>query len=112
VTGSGQESIPFKLIESWIAEVRSRPNGMCGIFLDADDGQPNGPRARPWDEPDLLVSATLDVSMLRLRFDRYGAVCDVEIADITGVEPVQHSWGAGLLVCGSMGHTATQIVLV
>jgi len=112
VKGSDQESIPFDLIESWIAEVRSRPNGMCGIFLDADDGQPNGPRARPWDEPDLLVSATVAVSTLRLRFDRYGAMCDVEIADITGVERAQHPWGAGLLVCGSIGDEATQIWLV
>lgn len=110
--GSGQDSIPFDLIESWIAEVRSRPNGMCGIFLDANDGQPRGPRARPWDEPDLLVSAALDVSTLRLRFDRYGAMFDVEIADITGVEPAQHSWGAGLLVCGAIGGAATNIWLV
>lgn len=112
VNAMNEEVAASTLIDDWIATVRSRPNAMCGIFLDDSDGQPGGSRARPWDEPDLLVSAVRADHTLSLRFDRYGAVIDIEITDITAVEANKHPWGEGVRVTGTISGAATQIWLV
>lgn len=100
------------LIAEWIQQVHSRPQHACGIFLDAHDGQPFGPRARPWDEPDLLISATLRGGALDLRFDRYGAVFQVTLGAISAVTHTEHPWGAGLQVTGDCDGASTTVWLI
>lgn len=100
------------LIDAWIAQVGSRPSRICGMFMDDIDGQSYESRARPWDEPDLLLEAARDGDALHLRFDRHGTVIDLEVTAIRTVEPVAHPWGSGLRVTGDIAGEAAQLWLV
>ncbi len=100
------------LIHDWIERVKSRPQRTCGIFLDDTDGQPFGSRARPWDEPDLLVDASFAGSRLILQFDRYGSVIDIEISNVSAAVPGDHPWGACIDVTGESDGAPITVQLV
>ena len=85
------------LLTTWVDAVMSRPNHPCGIFT-GDDGQPNGTRSRPWDEPDLLISTRLLDDGIELVFDSYGVKSAWAIEPITSVERADHPWGTALRV--------------
>lgn len=95
------------LLESWVAGVAARPGHHCGVFTGTD-GEPFGPRARPWDYPDILIAGRLDGEALILelsdRTERIDAVSDVV--------PVDHSWGPGLQVSGLVAGSPADVWLV
>jgi hypothetical protein len=95
------------LLERWIAGVLQRPQCHCGVFV-GDDGRAFGPRARPWDSPDVLVTGevlndalVLGLSDGAMRIDR-----------VDRVEPGDHPWGASLRATGAIDGTPCEIWLV
>ena len=85
------------LLQAWIDRVRSRPSAMCGVFV-GEAGQPFGTRARPWDEPDLLISATVLADGISLELDSYGVRVPWVISGVHAVEEAEHPWGTALRV--------------
>ena len=86
-----------RLLSQWLDTVKSRPGHPCGVFA-GEDGQPFGPRGRPWDEPDLLIDATLREDGVELVLDSYGTTVTSTIAPIITVEAGQHPWGPAVRV--------------
>ena len=100
-----------RLLQDWIDRVMSRPSHECGVFVGSE-GQPFGTRARPWDEPDLMISGLVQDDGITVDLDCYGARITWEITGITEVEPADHPWGAGLRVvrAGAVGPEVVWLV--
>ena len=99
------------LLQAWIDRVRSRPSAMCGVFV-GEAGQPFGSRARPWDEPDLLISATVLADGIRLELDSHGVRVPWVISGVHVVQEAEHPWGMGLRVAGFSGRAEEIVWLV
>lgn len=95
------------LLEGWIAGVAQRPDHHCGVFT-AGDGEAFGPRARPWDFPDILRDGRVVDDALFLELGN-------GLLRIDGVRDVargEHAWGPGLRVSGIIDGAATEVWLV
>jgi len=99
------------LLQTWIERVMSRQSAMCGVFT-GDEGQSFSSRARPWDEPDLLINASLTADGIRLDLDSYGARVPWEISGVVQVEEAEHPWGAALRVVTMAGERTEVVWLV
>ncbi len=95
------------LLEGWIAGVLQRPQCHCGVFV-GDDGRAFGPRARPWDSPDVLVTGEVLDDALVLELGDGAMLIDA----VGSVEPGDHPWGAGLRVTGVVAGSPCEIWLV
>ena len=95
------------LLESWVAGVTNRPGRHCGVFTGTD-GEPFGHRARPWDDPDILIAGDIAGEALVLelsdRVERVDAIAHVVAGD--------HAWGPGLRVSGLVAGSAADVWLV
>lgn len=100
-----------RLLQAWIDRVMIRPSHECGVFVGGE-GQPFGTRARPWDEPDLLIAGTVTPEGIRLDLDSYGARVPWEISGITRVDEAEHPWGPALRVTCLDGDRREEIWLV
>ena len=99
------------LLQAWIDRVMTRPSHECGVFV-GDDGQPFGTRARPWDEPDLLIASTVTPDGIHLDLDSYGARLPWEISGVVEVVEAEHPWGHALRVTRRAGDGVEEIWLV
>ena len=95
------------LLEGWISGVLQRPQCHCGVFI-GDDGRAFGPRAHPWDSPDVLVTGEVVDDALVLELSDGAMLID----GVGGVEPGDHPWGAGLRVTGVVAGSPCEIWLV
>lgn len=95
------------LLEGWIAGVLQRPQCHCGVFV-GDDGRAFGPRAHPWDSPDVLVTGDVVDDALVLGLGDGAMLID----NVDSVEPGDHPWGAGLRVTGAVAGSPREIWLV
>ena len=95
------------LLEGWIAGVLQRPQCHCGVFV-GDDGRAFGPRAHPWDSPDVLVTGEVVDDALVLGLSD-GAM---RIDGVDRVELGDHPWGASLRVTGAVAGSPCEIWLV
>jgi hypothetical protein len=95
------------LLEGWISGVLQRPQSHCGVFV-GDDGRAFGPRAHPWDSPDVLVTGEVVDDALVLELSDGAMLID----GVGGVEPGDHPWGAGLRVTGVVAGSPCEIWLV
>jgi len=95
------------LLEGWIAGVLQRPQCHCGVFV-GDDGRAFGPRAHPWDSPDVLVTGEVVDGALVLQLGDGAMLID----RVSSVEPGDHPWGASLRVTGAVAGSPCEIWLV
>lgn len=95
--GQRMDDSMHRLLSNWLDRVKSRPGHPCGVFA-GDDGQPFGARSRPWDEPDLLIDATLREDGIELVLDCYGTAITSTFAPIISIEADEHPWGPALRV--------------
>jgi hypothetical protein len=95
------------LLEGWISGVLQRPQCHCGVFV-GDDGRAFGPRAHPWDSPDVLVTGEVVDDALVLGLSDGAMLID----GVSSVEPGDHPWGTGLRVTGAVAGTPCEIWLV
>lgn len=95
------------LLGGWIAGVLQRPDHHCGVFI-GNDGQSFGPRARPWDYPDILVSGGVEGQALVLELSDGSLRLQV----VHEVVPGTHPWGPGLRVAGTIDGAPTEVWLV
>jgi len=95
------------LLDGWISGVLARADHHCGVFI-GDDGQPFGPRARPWDYPDILVSGGVRDDALVLELSDGSLRLD----DVRAVSRGEHPWGPGLRVTGALDGAPTEVWLV
>ncbi len=100
-----------RLLQQWLDRVLARPSAVCGVFT-GDEGQPFGPRARPWDEPDLLIDATLTADGIRLDLDSYGVRVPWAISGVVEVVEAEHPWGPALRVMRTTREGADIVWLV
>lgn len=95
------------LLEGWISGVLQRPQCHCGVFVGGD-GRAFGPRAHPWDSPDVLVTGEVVDDALVLELSDGAMLID----GVGGVEPGDHPWGTGLRVTGVVAGSPCEIWLV
>ncbi|TEX51061.1 MAG: hypothetical protein B7C55_07610 [Actinomycetales bacterium mxb001] len=95
------------LLDGWISGVLARADHHCGVFI-GDDGQPFGPRARPWDYPDILVSGGVHDDALVLELSDGS----LRLHGVHDVVPGTHPWGPGLRVTGTIDDVPTEVWLV
>lgn len=101
------DSASRALLEGWIAGVQQRPHHHCGV-LTGSDGEAFGPRARPWDYPDILVDGHVDAGALTLHL----IDGTLRVDDVLDVIPGDHAWGPGLRVSGFVAGSPAEVWLV